>query len=80
MVITFRQSIATERGGFVAGQVLCVPSLPKGWDAWARAGVIGIERSPSDREAAEYSPAREVSVTMTGRGRGRGGARTKTVA
>lgn len=68
MRIRFRQSVAHTRGAFRAGQVVSVPMLPAGWDAWLKAGVIVLVAEDLD-ERAVAPGLPEAAVRPSGRSR-----------
>jgi hypothetical protein len=69
MQIRFRQSVATERGAFSRGRVVRVKTLPKGWDAWLRDGVIELVAEDAMPEVAVAPLAPETAVRPRGRRR-----------
>jgi len=79
MVITFLQTVASDRGSFPAGHRVVVPALPSTWRAWLESGVIAVQSDAgtSWREAATADPLEESAVVPTGRGRGRGRGRRR---
>lgn len=79
MVITFLQTVASDRGSFPAGHRVIVPALPSTWRTWLEAGVIAVQSDSvtSLRECATADPLEEAAVVPTGRGRGRGRGRRR---
>lgn len=76
MQIHFLQNIATDRGSFMADQIVDVPFLPKGWRAWLETGVIEVVGEPVPEPWATTEapalPERAVLPRSTRRERRRG--------